>query len=168
MIISWVHLSPHISDTSSLWPCSLVHTGKIKTIRKAFRKDATTIPVSTYLPFLLWMPSVPTGANRNTAFLILQQTPWKVYIHSWLVSLPLFFFFPEPIPVRFFKSPVTFESFWVRLQRSFTWSFSSLSHRCLISTRECLLFARILADTFAWFFLLLWPVLSLFCISLTY
>lgn len=79
-----------------------------------------------------------------------------------------FFFFPEPIPVRFFKSPVTFESFWVRLQRSFTWSFSSLSHRCLISTRECLLFARILADTFAWFFLLLWPVLSLFCISLTY
>ena len=92
MIISWAHLSPHISGTSSLWPGSLVHTGKTKTIRKAFLKDATTTPVPTYPPCLLGTPSVLTGANRNTVFLVWQQTPWKVYIHSWFVSLPLFFF----------------------------------------------------------------------------
>ena len=146
----------------ALFPCpQLENKNNQKSISKRCHHH-TCAHVSSF-------PSVLTGANRNTVFLVWQQTPWKVYIHSWFVSLPLFFFFfPEPIPVRFFKSPVTFESFWVRLQRSFTWSFSSLSHRCLISTRQCLSFARILADTFAWFFPLLWPFLSLFCISLTH
>ena len=75
MIISWVYLCPHISDTSSLWLCSLVHTEKIKSIRKELLTFATSTPVPLYLPFLLRMSSVLTRANRNTTFLVLQQTP---------------------------------------------------------------------------------------------
>lgn len=144
MSILWVHLSPHISNTSFLTLLS-VATEKLETIRKKLTKVATTacINLPPSVPYVSFFP-VTVDIYCLSCLEPTEMSPFIANsLKSCLCSLLFLFsilFWTHSSP---FFIPITHETVLIQtssdLWLHFTWFFSSISYDCLIfSTKQFL------------------------------